>query len=370
MLAPEIAYDDLDGVSDGGEAATALVRLALGAVDRPGRARLRARSRYCRRARAGGNFTACSTAPGPGGCSPCGGVDKNRSGPGHRPQRRGEEADLARAAFFQELLADGLRRVHVAAWATQAARPEGLDAEVALQASGLGWHSAVLRVRRCLLYVSLGEGRVTVRVAHRDDEELARVLAELRAAIPESTVDERTIPVTFWAWAETHSDFVSRQLEVPSWEQIRGNYSERTRHAIEALARGFTAGKSGQLILWTGEPGTGKTWAIRALAWEWRAWGKLHYITDPEQLLGLRSRDLLDAQRRRRDDDVAGDRTYRNLAALPIYQTLRCCRPIQGGRGRVCRGPQRRQPDGAGLRSRHDHEKGGDASRRCDPGAP
>jgi predicted RecB family nuclease len=33
VLAPEIAYDDLDGVSDGGEAASALVRLALGAVE-------------------------------------------------------------------------------------------------------------------------------------------------------------------------------------------------------------------------------------------------------------------------------------------------------------------------------------------------
>jgi hypothetical protein len=32
VLAPAIAYDDLDGVSDGGEASTALVRLALGAV--------------------------------------------------------------------------------------------------------------------------------------------------------------------------------------------------------------------------------------------------------------------------------------------------------------------------------------------------
>jgi predicted RecB family nuclease len=32
-LAPEIAYDDLDGVSDGGEASTALVRLALGAFE-------------------------------------------------------------------------------------------------------------------------------------------------------------------------------------------------------------------------------------------------------------------------------------------------------------------------------------------------
>jgi hypothetical protein len=43
-----------------------------------------------------------------------------------------------------------------------------------------------------------------------------------------------------------------------------------------------------------GGPGTGKTQAVRALAWEWREWCRLHYITDPEQLLGQRSRYLLD----------------------------------------------------------------------------
>ena len=33
VLAPSIGYDDLDGVSDGGEASTALVRLALGVFE-------------------------------------------------------------------------------------------------------------------------------------------------------------------------------------------------------------------------------------------------------------------------------------------------------------------------------------------------
>ena len=51
MLAPEIAYDDLDGVSDGGAAATALVRLALGAVESAEEeaALRRALLEYCRR---------------------------------------------------------------------------------------------------------------------------------------------------------------------------------------------------------------------------------------------------------------------------------------------------------------------------------
>ena len=41
--------------------------------------------------------------------------------------------------------------------------------------------------------------------------------------------------------------------------------------------------ESGQLLLWHGEPGTGKTYALRALAWEWRAWCRFHYVTDPER---------------------------------------------------------------------------------------
>jgi Domain of unknown function(DUF2779) len=51
VLAPAIAYDDLDGVSDGGEASAALVRLALGAVESAEEeaALRRALLEYCRR---------------------------------------------------------------------------------------------------------------------------------------------------------------------------------------------------------------------------------------------------------------------------------------------------------------------------------
>lgn len=39
---------------------------------------------------------------------------------------------------------------------------------------------------------------------------------------------------------------------------------------------------AGKLILWHGVPGTGKTFAIRALAHEWKDWATFEYITDPE----------------------------------------------------------------------------------------
>src|SRR5260370_25631850 len=45
------------------------------------------------------------------------------------------------------------------------------------------------------------------------------------------------------------------------------------------------ARENGQLRLWHGEPGTGKTWAIRALAWAWKSWCRFEYVIDPDQLL-------------------------------------------------------------------------------------
>ena len=42
----------------------------------------------------------------------------------------------------------------------------------------------------------------------------------------------------------------------------------------------------GQLILWYGDPGTGKTYSLRALGWQWREWCSFHYVTDPEMFFG------------------------------------------------------------------------------------
>jgi SpoVK/Ycf46/Vps4 family AAA+-type ATPase len=38
-------------------------------------------------------------------------------------------------------------------------------------------------------------------------------------------------------------------------------------------------------MLWHGQPGTGKTHAIRALAGEWRSWAEFQFVTDPEEFL-------------------------------------------------------------------------------------
>ena len=204
------------------------------------------------------------------------------------------DADVARAVFYEHVMHDGLRRIETRAWATPATALDVAGAEVLFASIGIGWRSAILRMGTCLVSLSLTDGLLTARIAHHHDGELAGTLACLGVALPEAGTAERTVPVAFWAWNEDSPSCLVRQLAVPAWEDIRENYSVRTQHAMDWLISGFEPETPGQLLLWTGEPGTGKTHAVRALAWEWREWCRLHYVTDPDELLVQRSRYLLD----------------------------------------------------------------------------
>jgi hypothetical protein len=77
-----------------------------------------------------------------------------------------------------------------------------------------------------------------------------------------------------------------RSIEALEWKEVERNYPRATRERLEGLMRAFVPGEGGRLLLWHGAPGTGKTSAVRALAWEWREWCEVHCVVDPESLLG------------------------------------------------------------------------------------
>ena len=92
--------------------------------------------------------------------------------------------------------------------------------------------------------------------------------------------------VTFWTYSP-HGPMPSwRSIAVPDWDEIAPNYTATTRTALDRLMEGFRPAHGGQLVLWHGVRGTGKTFALRALAWEWRDWCNLHYIVDPDTFFG------------------------------------------------------------------------------------
>ena len=97
------------------------------------------------------------------------------------------------------------------------------------------------------------------------------------------SVDDALIPVTFWSRdAEGRINSFRRKVEVPSWADIQENYPEDVRSRLDHLLTEYEAHpQAGKLLLWTGIPGTGKTYALRALGREWSKWCEFHYITDP-----------------------------------------------------------------------------------------
>src|SRR5208282_570193 len=99
--------------------------------------------------------------------------------------------------------------------------------------------------------------------------------------------------VGFWMRGEFGGEVRHREIDAPSFESIADNYAALVRGALERLLA-MNAPDAGRLILWRGEPGTGKSHALRALARTWAPWCSAHFIMDPEELLGRGGAYMLD----------------------------------------------------------------------------
>ncbi len=98
-----------------------------------------------------------------------------------------------------------------------------------------------------------------------------------------------------------------RRLALPSFSEIETNYPGNVRERLgEMFGQPSGHALPGRLALWHGPPGTGKTWALRALGQEWSAWCDLHYVTDPERLLGGDTGYMLAVLAGRSDPPVPG----------------------------------------------------------------
>ncbi|MDQ8032539.1 MAG: hypothetical protein REJ50_11040, partial [Bordetella sp.] len=97
-----------------------------------------------------------------------------------------------------------------------------------------------------------------------------------------------------FATAQVHLGHMrSRAIDTPAWDEIAGNYVPTVQAEMERLAT-FEPDAGGRLLLWRGDPGTGKTHAVRALMRAWSSWCRSIYITDPEQFFGGQQDYMLD----------------------------------------------------------------------------
>jgi hypothetical protein len=215
------------------------------------------------------------------------------------PFARLEGADeLPRALFIEEVLARGARAVAI----VDAEREgEELDLE---RVEALGEVRQATLDRRGLREVLLHAKRATPVLLRRRRSAFevtaadagpaaARELAESLAAAIRVERRPRDTRVAVAFWSGPSGDVFSspgprwRRLALPRFAEVEDNYPLAVRRRLaEFNSHSSGEGLAGRLALWHGLPGTGKTWALRALGREWNAWCDLHYITDPERLLG------------------------------------------------------------------------------------
>jgi len=197
-----------------------------------------------------------------------------------------ESQGLPASIFLSLLLQRGLRQLRSDSWATAAHSLSDVG-EPLFRASAEGRDSCVFEAGDVLVHVALFNGWVYAEAAGMHHADARAATAALRDKLPPpDPASSHEVNVTFWTYSPQGAIPSARSISVPEWSDIERNYAAATRQKLDRLMRSFEPAHGGQLVLWHGKPGTGKTFALRSLAWEWREWCEIHYIVDPDSFFG------------------------------------------------------------------------------------
>src|ERR671935_1930895 len=201
--------------------------------------------------------------------------------------------DALSGVFLARVVEQGLAQTRFEGWATSAREFPELGT-VEQRVAGEGRESLLLELEGALVQVGLYSGGVYAFAAADDEAKVTAAFERLREALPAPDPSSaHEVTVTFWTYGP-HGPMPSwRSIAVPSWPEIRDNYSAETRLELDRLMTNFQPAHGGQLVLWHGIAGTGKTFGLRALAWEWKDWCDFHYIVDPDAFFGEHANYLM-----------------------------------------------------------------------------
>jgi hypothetical protein len=221
-----------------------------------------------------------------------------------------DTGSLTYARFARLVVERGFTHFRSSSWPTGGSSFGAVPAPVLTTQRRYGQNFAIVDLtelvgEECVLHLQLQSERIYVDAAAHDPAVFAAAREAMRSWFPVTQLDEsQRIGITFWSLGKHGARRTGRQIDVPTWAEIAENYPPAVQPRLGGLmGETFEPGVGGRLILWHGEPGTGKTYALRALGWEWRSWCDLHYITDPETFFGSSPSYMLDVLLNEDDED-------------------------------------------------------------------
>jgi hypothetical protein len=192
---------------------------------------------------------------------------------------------LVGGAFLARVAEEKLGFVHQDGWRTAVDEPE--LGQPLMRMSSERRATTLYELDDALLLFGFFAGHVYAAAAATDPARVEALLERLHELLPPPDPSSKhEVPVTFWTYGPQGPQQSWRSISVPGWDEIAANYRERTRRELASIMQSFRPASGGQLILWHGPAGTGKTFALRALAWEWRDWCQFNYIVDPDAFFG------------------------------------------------------------------------------------
>lgn len=146
----------------------------------------------------------------------------------------------------------------------------------------------LLDAAACLVLVeSSEENKYEITLAGSDPGALAAVQDKIVQCLPPMEVEDDRVHVRFLSnGSGSRLNKRIRKLTAPAWSDIRENYARNTQEKLDRLMRMERPEGLGKLLLFRGVQGTGKTYATRAMAREWKKWCRLNYVLDPERFFG------------------------------------------------------------------------------------